>query len=271
MQITIGQEAKVVKTGTNKQGGAWELIAVKSAKGTEYTTFDKKVKHLGAGSIIEIGEPEENNGKFSFKEVVSVITEVAPAVAETKEPGAYKRDIDGIQFEYELKARLQQVDRVSIETQTAYNGIIDLAESGVSFGEHMQEFNQLFGKALKWAESRMDESMNPSAGRTKVEPKPASKPAEKPTVTRLPRLDGQGDGGQEANGKEVDPDHPFPNIGALLTWCSKQGINRAKFIEIVQVKEKDIPNVNIEDAHHVIQDYLKQNPKDTNDPEGLFK
>jgi len=247
MQITIGQSAKVIKTGTNKQGGAWELIVIKSAKGTEYTTFDKKVKHLGAGSVIEIGEPEENNGKLGFPKIVEVITEVAPATVETREPGTYKRDTEGIQFEYQLKARLQQIERASIETQTAYNGIIRLAEQGVN-----EDIKLVFRKALKWAESRLDESMKPAP---KIEPKPT-----------LPLDKGKVEPGQEPKAEPEPSSEPFPNIGALLTWCATQGIDRAKFMEILEIKEKDMPKANIGDAHQVIRDYLKQYPKDPNDP-----
>ncbi len=118
MQITI-KSVRSVKTGTNKKG-EWELIAVVSQKGTEYTTFDKKVKHLGEGSVIEIGEPEEKDGKFSFAKVVEIVKEASGSAEGEKAPGpaGYKRDIDGIKAEYDLKAVLQARERVSIEGQS---------------------------------------------------------------------------------------------------------------------------------------------------------
>lgn len=87
MEIEV-KASQVVKTGTNKNG-PWELIRVTSADGTEYTTFDKKAKHLGAGAVIDIGEVEIKGNKISFKEIVKVVKE-GQAVAVNG--GGYKAD-----------------------------------------------------------------------------------------------------------------------------------------------------------------------------------
>jgi len=111
MEITV-KSVKVVKTGTNKSG-AWELIRVTTLDGTEYTTFDKKVKHMGEGAVIDIGEPDIKEGKISFKEIVKVVKEgQAPAV--TSGNGKSPEQI--------------AIERCSIEGQTAYNGIIQLID-----------------------------------------------------------------------------------------------------------------------------------------------
>ena len=109
MQITV-KEAKVVKTGTNKSGD-WELIRVASEDNTEYTTFDKKAKHLTKGSVIDF-EPIIKEGKCSFKEfeVISEAPSNVPLPQMSKEDWSDK----------------QRVERASIESQVAYKGLIEL-------------------------------------------------------------------------------------------------------------------------------------------------
>ena len=236
------QKIKVAEIKGPLGRGEKKFYAVVGSDGAKFTTFDAKAMSIKPGSILEAEIKVE--GKYVNMVKWTLLQEPEAGLGDSRETGAYKRDTAGIQFEYQLKARLQQIERASIESQVAYKEIMQLAASGASFGEHIQDFNRLFGQALKWANSRLDESMKP----IKPEPKPTTKPAEKPTV--------------QTNSTEVDPEHPFPNIGALLAWCAKQGINRVKFMEIIQVKETDIHKVNTIDAHHAILDYLKQNPKD---------
>ncbi len=239
MQITV-QSVRVAKAGTSKQGD-WELIAVKSQKGTEYMTFDKKVKHLGPGSVIDIGEPEEDRGKLKFKEVVEVVSEVAPAPTNGSGGGGYKRDTEGITHEYTLKARLQELQSRSIEAQTAFNGIIELCKHGV-MGERFQE---VYDKALDWAVVRLDEIAKGPA----PEPKDAKAPQPKEEAKV-----------KSGAGESVDPEHPFPNVGALLTWCAEKGISREQFLKLVEVEEAKLSNLDLAYAHNVIRDYLKQQP-----------
>ena len=87
MEIEV-KASQVLRTGTNKSG-EWELIKVVSQDGTEYTTFDKKVKKLGAGAVIDIGEPTIKEGKISFKEIVKVVKEGQAAVVSS---GNYQAD-----------------------------------------------------------------------------------------------------------------------------------------------------------------------------------
>lgn len=246
------QEIKVKEIRGPLGKGEKKFYAVVDEKGGEFTTFDTKIQSIKPGSVLEAEIKVE--GKYVNIVKWTLLQEPETHPRNGKEPGAYKRDLEGIQFEYELKARLQQIERASIEAQTAYNGIIQLWCSPDS-AKNAQLSEEVLQKALKWAESRLDESMKPAP---KAEPKPITKPAKKPVEKPV----------VQANGKEVDPEHPFPNIGVLLTWCAKEGIDRTKFMEILEIKEKDLPNVNIADAHQAIQDYLKQNPKDLT--EGLF-
>lgn len=114
MQITI-QESRVVKTGANKNG-EWELIRVTSQDNTEYTTFDKKAKHLTNGSVIEF-EPIIKEGKLSFK-VFKLISE---GQVSTPSPGAKSNGMTP-----EAWAEKDRLERFSIESQVAFKGIIAL-------------------------------------------------------------------------------------------------------------------------------------------------
>ena len=102
MEIEV-KASQVVKTGTSKQG-AWELIRVTSADGTEYTTFDQKAKHQGAGAIIDIGEVIIKEGKLSFKEIVKVVKEGQAPVA-TSNSKSYQADPVKLASE-ELRSRM---------------------------------------------------------------------------------------------------------------------------------------------------------------------
>ena len=166
MQITI-KSVRSVKTGTSKKGD-WELISVVSSKGTEYTTFDKKVKQLGPDSIIEIGEPDEKDGKLSFKKVVEVVSEAAPRI----EPGPNgKPSKSSDQFDQE---------RRSVEAQTAFEGIIELAVAMIQADKVDDHLRAALDKALAWAKVRLDSTTPPST---------ASKPAPGPAATTTEAID----------------------------------------------------------------------------------
>ena len=128
MQITV-KDSKVVKTGTNKSG-EWELIRVISEDNTEYTTFDKKVKSLPNGSVIEF-EPIIKEGKLSFKDF-KVISE-APAKS------------NGDQMSKEDWADKQRVERTSIENQVRAKLIVELRITGA-----IDDKSKLYQKCLEW-------------------------------------------------------------------------------------------------------------------------
>jgi hypothetical protein len=238
MRITI-KSVRTAKTGTG-QKGPWELIAVTSSKGTEYTTFDKKVKHLGEGSVIEIGEPDEKDGKLSFKEVVEVVKEVAPAApgGNGKEPGGYKRDTDAIQLEYELKAGMQAIERASIEAQTAFNGIITLMGAAIAADKVDDQLRRAVEKALKWAEDKLDNKLSKA-------PVPAKAMEKKPAP------------GKAEEKAEEKPEPRFAHIGALLNYCAEYGIDRAQAMKIWQVKDADLARLDIDSAATLIDDYIR--------------
>lgn len=252
----MSQEVKVkeVRGPLGKGEKKFFAVVADDGKGTEFTTFDSKVKTIPPGSTIGIDIKVE--GKYVNIIEWKMISE-APAPASSAATGkadvGYKRDTEGIRFEYELKVWMQNIDRVSIEAQTAYNRIM---EQALQLKDD-KEFKVLFKKALQWAEGKLDASMKQPA----LEAKPTPKVEPKKTVTRASTT---------VNGKQVDPEHPFPHIGALLSWCATKGIDKAQALEIWNVKDADLPKLDIAIAHQLILDYLVAHPADPNDPEGLF-
>ncbi len=225
-----------IKKGTNDKG-EWVNTRITGEDGAVFGTFHKGAAQIQKGDVIEL-DPiiKGKNINFEVWNMLEKSTGVAETLSGSNPP--YRRDTEGIEFEYKLKAQLQEAERISIEAQTAYNGIIELVKESNAW--KVDGFEALVKKAFKWTETRLDTS-GPGA----------EKPIEKPPQKATEKVTAGAD-------QEVDPEHPFPNVGALLTWCQTKGISRAQFFEITQTTEKLLPKVNIVDAHQVLLAYLKE-------------
>ncbi len=224
MKITV-REVAVVKTGQSEKGD-WELIKVTSDDGTGYTTFDKKAKQLNAGAVIE-AEVTLKEGKASFKkfEVISN----PEAVATSANGGGYKKNVDGMKIEYALKAKLQAIERASIEAQTAYRGAIELLIKDKVFDDSVP----LIDAALKWGLSKL----------TATELK--EQLGSMPTI-----------GGPEKKEKQPNPDPKFANVGEFFTACDKEGVSRSDVLKAIQCKEADVSKINTEEAWQVVYETI---------------
>lgn len=233
--------------------GEKKFYAIKDDKGGEFTTFDPSVSKLTPGSIIEAEIKVE--GKYVNIQEWKLI-EAGPANAQPGAGGQYKRDTEGIRFEYELKAYLQGIERASIEAQTAYNGLIKVLEL-VSISPTTEKFIHklapgILQKALAYAESRLDAAM-------------ASKPPQSPKAPPETQKASATPKGKE---KGQSPEG-FKNVGELLTWALQQGISRIKFLEITGATEADIAKLNLVDAKQALDDYLLFRVEgDPNEPGG---
>ena len=143
---------------------------------------------------------------------------------------------------------MQGIERTSIEAQTAFNGLIKVLELATINADTMKLVNKLapglLEKALKYAESRLDIVM-------------ASKPPQSP---QAPPEKQTAPGTSKGKAKRQAPEE-FKNVGELLTWALQQGINRAKFLEIVQATEGQLPKLNLMDAKVKLDDFLKEYQK----------
>src|SRR3990172_3227879 len=146
MEIII-KSSQVVKTGTGSKGD-WELIRVTTEDGTEFTTFDKKAKHLTAGAIIDIGNPKTKEGKLSFDKVVNVVRE--GAVQTTIQPA------NGDTME----------KRASIETQCAVKAVLafhaTIVAAGLAADDHVIKTIE---RAWIWCDSRIPVGKMPNNGK----------------------------------------------------------------------------------------------------------
>ncbi len=121
--------------------------------------------------------------------------------------------------------------RASIEAQTAFNGIVTLAAA-----DKLEMDSAPVVGAIAWAKMKM--SIKPEHT--------TSKSSEAATGSNL--VDGT-----------------FANVGLLLTWCADNGVDRPTFLKIVGIAEGDISKVNIENAHQLVKDYLKNKPDQEGD------
>ena len=236
--------------------GGRKFWAIKDPQGGEFTAFDSTIAKLTPDSIIEA----EIEVKGKYVNITKwTLVEAGPAVTPNSGTGGqYKRDTEGIRFEYELKAYLQGIERASIEAQTAYNGLIKVLEL-VSVSPITEKLIDklcpgILKKALQYADSRLDAAM-------------ASKPPQSPQAP--PETVKASD---TPKGKvKAQSDTSFKNVGELLTWALQQGISRVKFLEVVKAREVDLPKLNLVDAKQALDDFLKEQAKfeaDLNEPGG---
>ena len=230
--------------------GDKKFYAVVDEKGGEFTTFDAKVSDLTQGSVIEGEITVTVKGDKTYVNMGDwKLLEAGTAPAQASGGGQYKRDTEGIRFEYELKAYIENVKHVSIEAQTAFNGIVKLAEVA-TISDKIDTLvadltPELWRKALTWAESRLDQSMV-----RKAVPEAPQKPQKGPEKNGARVTTGNGD--------PVDPEHPFANVGQLLQWALKEHtLDKATVMEICGVNEQTLSKLNLVDAHIAIVDYIK--------------
>jgi len=240
VQITV-KSSKIAKSGENKNG-KWSLIVVvDETTGIEYTTFDTKA-NAGPGAILDIGEPDVKDGKFSFKkcEVVSLPQPTASSNGES--PGARSSMSPE---DWERKDRLE---RFSIEAQSCFRSVAIMVSTILPLPDREipEPLLITYKEGLEWARAHFKLTSQSRAS----EAKPVSKPAE---------------------AKKSDPDtsksvgaqeQGFKNVGEFLTACQAKGVERSKVLELCQIGEKDLPKLNIEDAWNIVQEHIAKENKE---------
>ncbi len=247
MQITV-KSRRMIKEGERDGGGHYKWCSVMaedgSQKGKEYTTFDASVMNLGPGSIIDIGDPvekqEEYQGstvtKYSFKKIVSVISEVTAAVAPAPAPNGVS---DMSKDEWKEK---QRIERASFEAQTAYKGIVDIAQAYVAAGVDLSDagtFSEHYNLAMAWAKGRILNNGIPGRDLASLPvPRPDSVPSTAPITPQ----------------EEAELLFPnFKNIGELFAACLKINVSRAEALKKIGAREgDDLSKVNLAEAWSVI-------------------
>ncbi len=206
MEITV-KEAKVISTGTNKNGD-WELVKVTSEDGTEYTTFDKKAKHLVLGAVVDIGDVTLKEGnKRSFKEYTVKSVPATPASPVDS----------GDQMNKEDWAKKQRIERESIESQVAVKCVFSLItaimESDKKVVEINEDLKRIAPKALAWCEAKIEATM------------PAKEAKTTPKATEVEQASPPGPGNETPPANNIDTDWLSETLGIIrwsettaLTW-----------------------------------------------------
>lgn len=236
-----------IKKGTNDKG-PWTNTRVTGEDGAVFGTFSDSAQNIAKGDLIEL-EPVVKGKNINFSEwnmlekgTGSASTESAAAAAPAS--GAYKRDVEGIRFEYQCKAQIVKGERASIEAQTAYNGALRLLQDGTTWPDRFHdEIDALVHEAIVWGRARIAENLATPIPSTAAGSPPAPSTPDAPVETpvSLPY---------------VEPDDPFAHIGALLAWCKNYGIDRPTFIQIVKCDENAIKGLDVEKTFALVKAYI---------------
>ena len=219
------QKVKVAEIKGPLGRGEQKFYAIKGEDGAEFTTFNTKIAEVPLNSIINI-EPKvvSKGGKtyvnFDEYEIVEKGTESVNGGSTS-----FKRDTDAIKLEYQLRSRLQDLKNLSIDGQTAFNGIVSMVNTGKGVDA------EIYGLACEWAKRKLTATMATVPPSKQVEPK-------------------------RSEVKEPEQQEKCKSIGDLLTFCSKNGIDRKKFLELVEITEADIPKPGESVNQSHIRDYI---------------
>jgi len=251
------------KTGTGGRG-PWTLVILTGDDGAEFTSFDKALENLSKGTIIEL-EPEittkDGKTKVNIKEwkLISEGTPPAPAGdQQTTEPGGERggggyKNAEIVKFEELGRRYRQNVDRLSIERQSAYNGAISLIPHYASIKlqpEAAIELNGLILEALKWGRQAITAT--------------ATLPEQKSTEAQV---NGTGKGAQKPATTDVALP-VFKDGIELVNFAIKQGWRMDRIKETLSINNPtEIKDVK---AAAAVLFSGKAKAKDPNDPEGIF-
>lgn len=187
------QEIRVKEIKGPLGKGERKFYALKDEKGAEFTTFDAKVSKITPGSLIsaEIKIEGKYNNITDWK-----LIEDAPVTSH-----------NGNKLSPEQWAEKDRIERASIEAQTAFKGIMELAWKHETPNHISGKFGDAFDLALDWAMTRLTDQVK----------KPIDKPIRKePEAEPL---------FPEDNLKDMD----FKNQGEFYTACLKHfGLSKSK-------------------------------------------
>lgn len=214
MELKINS-AKVGKRGTNNYGD-WALVVLDTDKG-DWTTLSKEAESIQPGMTIKIDKisMDEKDGKEkkSFKEfaIISGATSTGP-----DKPAPENGKVAMTPTDWDRKDRLQSQ---SIESQTAFKGIIELLVAKV-----IEPSGELGKSATDWAFAKLTIS-SPSPAPSKA-PKATTEPKKQPGSAT--------DKAFEQLGEEPTFKHAGEFVGAVN---AKLGIYSAEICERLGVND----------------------------------
>ncbi len=137
MQV-IAKSIKVLKTGENDYG-EWNLVSIVTSDDVKYTTLAKGAEAIEPGSLLDISimDEDEKGKKFKKYKVLEEGRKPSP-------PG------NGDGMTPDMWDEKDRIHRESIESQTAFKGIVELMAAKVIKPE-----NDLGSAALDWAMVRL--------------------------------------------------------------------------------------------------------------------
>ncbi len=153
---TITVDEIIVKTGESAKG-PWTLVIIKDDAGSEFTTFDTKLKDLPRGTKLEI-DVEIKKGKANIK-TFKILSQPDSQAAASGEPPS-----TGSQMSKGDWAAKDDDERASIEAQSVLNAYVALLVGNVKPDESME---RIVFKALKLIEKHIDAQLGQPVAQTK--------------------------------------------------------------------------------------------------------
>ena len=209
-----------------RAGQPWELVIIVGDDGSEFTTFDTGAKEVGIGGLIEL-EPVIKAGKTNFTKF-NIKEKGSSAATPPGKTNGQRSDMTKEDW-----AKKDRIERASIETQTAFKGIIDLLVAKIILPE-----GSAAKEALEWASSHF-------------------KGKDLETVlNRMPGLVADPPGE-----KESSPYKQFKNVGEFFTDLHAKGLSRQQVIdELIRLKlintEMDLPKLDLVIAWEALGDAI---------------
>lgn len=182
-QLTVAS----VERKTPKKEGGNPFFVVNFESGEEMTTFDEAFAGFGRGTVLDVEYVVKGKHINITKWSLIQPGESAPAgpgaapAPSRNGGGGYKKDVEGMKAEYELKGRLQARERASIEGQTIFNGAIAVITCPGGYDSLPEKtkaaLQELITEAVKWGRQHLQPVPEPAKTEAKAAQPPAPAPA----------------------------------------------------------------------------------------------
>ncbi len=236
-----------VASVTPKGTGDKTFYVVKGTEGEDLTTFDAAAAGWGRGTKLNV----EIKVKGKYTNIAKWEMVALMPVGDLPPDPTAGTDLPFTQVGYGD----DPAKRLSIERQSSAATILTYVAAALAAGHTVVETSETYRaqeKAIAWLSSRFDDT--PSFTLT-VAPTPASKLDA--DIARNERINQGVDQRTQADKdfNSLGQECRFKNVGELLAWCGKEGIDRDTFLGIVSAK--DTTNLDVAEAYQQVKDYLK--------------
>ena len=229
-----------VASVTPKGTGEKTFYVVKVTEGVDLTTFDAAAADWGPGTKLNVEITVKGKHTNIAKwEMVSLVPAGNQPIPTTPSPvtNGYGDD---------------PAKRLSIERQSSAATILQhyaaLAGSDPVPLEYAGDVAIAAAKAIAWLSSRFDDTPGATVDTRSITVTRTDPAQQSPPVDQRTQAD--------KDFADLGGENRFKNVGELLAWCGKEGVDRTTFLKIVSAQ--DTANLNVADAYQMVKDYLAE-------------